>query len=87
MNKEYTKLFRTLAAWFLIREKQAEDRKDYGAATAYANAYDMVGYTMEQNKDCLCQFDDMDEAIQFAFDNRNASFWELEEIYKGWKNE
>ena len=84
MDKEFTKIFRALAAWFLIREEQAQNRKDYGAAVAYANAYDMLGYAIEQNKDCLYQFDDMDEAIQFAFENQNASFWELEEIYKGW---
>jgi len=82
MDKEYLKLFHALAAWFLIREEQANYRKDYGAAVAYANAYDLLCYTIDKNKDCLMQFDDMDKAIQFAFEHRNSPVWELEEIFK-----
>ena len=82
MGKELEKLLRILCAFFLIREERASDRKEHAAAVAYANAYDLLCYAMHDRKDCISMFDDFDEAMQFAFDNRDVDVWELEEIFR-----
>ncbi len=82
MSKEFEKLFRVLAAMFLIRERNAQNRKDHSAAVAYANAYDWLCYAVEKNKECLLQFDDIGEAIDFAYNHQNIPIWEFENFFK-----
>jgi hypothetical protein len=48
---------KVIAMLFLIREREAQERKDYGAAVAYANAYDWLCYAVHDRNDCLSQFD------------------------------
>lgn len=75
---------KVIAAWFLIREKAAQDRKDYGAAVAYANAYDMLCYAVDNRDDCICQFDDYEDALALLNKEEFGHISELEGIYKGW---
>ncbi len=82
MNKEFEKLFHVLAAMFLIRERNAQNREDHGAAVAYANAYDWLCYAVEKNKECLLQFDDIDEAIDFVYNHQNIPIEEFENLFK-----
>jgi len=76
--------FEVIAAMFLIREKEAQDRKDYGAAVAYANAYDWLCYAVDNRDDCLCQFDGYKEANDLLNEEEYGHISELEGIYKGW---
>jgi hypothetical protein len=73
-----------IAAMFLLREKEANARKDYGAAVAYANAYDLLCYAIDQRDDCLCQFDGYKEANELLNSVEVGGAWELESIVKGW---
>ena len=76
--------FEVIAAMFLIREKEAQDRKDYGTAVAYANAYDWLCYAVDNRDDCLCQFDGYEEANDLLNKEEFGHISELEGIYKGW---
>ena len=62
MNKCMT----IIANLFLIREHEARERKDYGAAVAYANAYDLLNYAIENREDCISQFDGYDKAKEMT---------------------
>lgn len=73
-----------IAAMFLLREREAQARKDYGAAVAYANAYDLLCYAIDQRDDCLCQFDGYEEANRLLNTTEVGNVWELEGIVKGW---
>lgn len=73
-----------VAAMLLIREKEAQNRKDYGAAVAYANAYDWLCYAVDNRDDCLCQFDGYKEANDLLNKEEYGHISELEGIYKGW---
>lgn len=73
-----------IAAWFLIREKAAQERKDYGAAVAYANAYDMLCYAVDDRDDCIGQFDGYEDALALLNKEEFGHISELEGIYKGW---
>jgi hypothetical protein len=76
--------FEVIAAMFLIREREAQARKDYGAAVAYANAYDLLCYAIHNRHDCLCQFDGYEEANHYLNQLLDGTdIWDLEEIYKG----
>lgn len=75
---------KVIAAWFLIREKAAQERKDYGAAVAYANAYDMLCYAVDDRDDCISQFDDYEDALALLNKKEFGHISELEGIYKGW---
>ena len=75
---------KVIAAWFLIREKAAQDRKDYGAAVAYANAYDMLCYAVDNRDDCISQFDGYEDALALLNKDEFGHISELEGIYKGW---
>ena len=82
MNKEVVKLLRILCAFFLFREEAAHDRKEYAAAVAYANAYDLLCYAMHESKDCISMFDGFEDALLFAFEHRDVDVWEFEELFK-----
>ena len=73
-----------IAAWFLVREKAARERKDYGAAVAYANAYDMLCYAVDDRDDCISQFDGYEDALALLNKDEFGHISELEGIYKGW---
>lgn len=76
--------FEVIAMLFLIREREAQERKDYGAAVAYANAYDWLCYAVHNRDDCLCQFDGYEEANHYLNQLIDGTdIWDLEEIYKG----
>lgn len=74
---------KVIAAWFLIREKAAQERKDYGAAVAYANAYDMLCYAVDDRDDCISQFDGYEDALALLNKEEFGHISELEGIYKG----
>lgn len=75
-------LIEILAALFLIREREAQKRKDYGAAVAYANAYDLLCYAVEGCTDCLSQFDGYEEASDFVNSIVCGELWNMEDIFK-----
>ena len=75
---------KVIAAWFLVREQAAQERKDYGAAVAYANAYDMLCYAVDDREDMISLFDDYDKAIALLNKDEFGHIAELEGIYKGW---
>ena len=74
--------FEVIAMMFLIREKEAQDRKDYGAAVAYANAFDLLCYAVEGRDDCLSQFDGYTEANDFLNTSVFGELWALEDMFK-----
>lgn len=73
--------FAVVATMFLIREHDAQKRGDHGAAVAYANAYDLLCYAIENRDDCLSQFDGYDKANEFLNSINCGELWELEEIF------
>lgn len=73
--------FAVVATMFLYREHDARKRGDYGAAVAYANAYDLLCYAVENRDDCLSQFDSYDKANYFLNNTNCGELWELEEIF------
>jgi hypothetical protein len=75
---------KVIAAWFLVREKAAQERKDYSAAVAYANAYDMLCYAVDDRDDCISQFDGYEDALALLNKDEFGHISELEGIYKGW---
>ena len=74
--------FAVIATMFLIREQDAQKRCDHDAAVAYANAYDLLCYAVENRDDCLSQFDSYDKANEFLNNTNCGELWELEEIFK-----
>jgi len=76
-------LMKVLAVIFLYREKYWSDQKRFDAAVAYATAYDMLCYALGERKDCLCQFDGFEEAIDFLKAHPTCAPEEFEEIFKG----
>lgn len=73
-----------IAMLFLIREREAQERKDYGAAVAYANAYDLLCYAVHDRDDCISQFGGYEEANHYLNQLVDGTdVWDLEEIYKG----
>jgi len=73
-----------IAVLFLFREKIADSAKAYGAAVAYANAFDLLMYALNGCSDCVSQFEGYEQAVEFIKAHPNAEFWELEDIFKGW---
>lgn len=73
---------KVIAAMFLIREREAQERKDYGAAVAYANAYDWLCYAVDNRDDCLCQFEGYEEANDFINSHNDIDMWMMEDIFK-----
>lgn len=73
-----------VAVMFLFREKICDNTKHYGAAIAYANAFDLMLYALTGCSDCVSQFSGYEEAVEFIKAHPDADFWELEDIFKGW---
>lgn len=81
---EQKKLFKILAAMFVLRAEYYEDRKEYDTAVAYANAYDMVAYAVRGRWDCLGQFGWADEAEDLINKvGADIDFYELEDLIRG----
>ena len=77
------KLFYILAADLAMRAKYYSERKDYDAAVAYDNAFDMLAYAINGNWECLRQFGWSDEAEELI--NKvgiDIDLWDLEELIK-----
>ena len=74
--------FEVVAAMFLIREREAQERKDYSAAVAYANAFDLLCYAVDGRDDCLSQFDGYTEANDFINHSVYGDMWDMEELFK-----
>ena len=74
--------FEVIATMFLIRERNAHERGDHAAAVAYANAYDLLCYAVEDRDDCLSQFDGYSEANDFLNRTNYDDLWELEDKFK-----
>lgn len=82
------KIFKILAAMLAMRAEYYEDRKEYDAAVAYANAYDMVAYAVKGRWDCLGQFGWADEAEDLINKvGADIDFYELEDLIRGGKTE
>ena len=79
-----TELMKIIAVLFLFREKVADGAKAYGAAIAYANAFDLLMYGLTDCADCVSQFEGYEQAVEFIKAHPDADFWELEDIFKGW---
>ena len=74
--------FEVIAAMFLIREREARNRGEYAAAVAYANAYDLLCYAVDNRDDCISQFDGYDEANDFINSHEHVDLWMMEELFK-----
>ena len=79
-----TELMKIIAVLFLYREKIADGAKAYGAAIAYANAFNLLMYGLIDCVDCVSQFEGYEQAVEFIKAHPDADFWELEDIFKGW---
>ena len=81
---EQNKIFKILAAMLAMRAEYYEDRKEYDAVVAYANAYDMVAYAARGRWDCLGQFGWADEAEDLINKvGADIDFYELEDLIRG----
>ena len=74
--------FEVIAAMFIIREREARNRGEYAAAVAYANAYDLLCYAVDNRDDCISQFDGYDEANDFINSHEHVDLWMMEELFK-----
>ena len=74
--------FEVIAAMFLIREREARERGEHAAAVAYANAYDLLCYAVDDRDDCISQFDGYDEANKFLNSHNFKYLWEMEECFR-----
>ena len=77
--------FEVIAAMFLIRERNAHERGEYAAAVAYANAYDLLCYAVEDCDDCISQFDGYNEANDFINSHEHVSLWMMEDLFNDCK--
>lgn len=78
---EQKKMFKILAAMFAMRAEFYQKREDYGAATAYRDAFDMLAYAVNGSWDCLSQFGWSDEAEDLINKvGADIDFWDLEEL-------
>lgn len=74
--------FEVIAAMFLIREREAHERGEHAAAVAYANAYDLLCYAVDDRDDCISQFDGYTEANNFINNNIFGDLWAMEDMFK-----
>lgn len=74
--------FEVIAAMFLIREREAHERGEHAAAVAYANAYDLLCYAVDDRDDCISQFDGYEEANDFINHSVYGDMWAMEDIFK-----
>ena len=82
------KVLKILGAIFAMRAEYYRERKEYGAAVAYDDAFDMLAYAANERWDCLSQFGWSDEAEELI--NKvgvDIDFWDLEELIHNKKGE
>lgn len=79
-----SEIMKIIAVMFLQREQVADNAKAYGAAVAYANAFDLLCYALTDTEDCISQFIGYEQAKAFINEHPNLEFWELEDFIKGW---
>ena len=79
-----SEIMKIIAVMFLLREESADNAKAYGAAVAYANAFDLLCYALKEDEDCIRQFSGYEQAKAFIAEHPTLDFWELEDFKKGW---
>ena len=78
---EQKKIFKILAAMFVMRSKYYQERKMHSTAIAYRDAFDMLAYAVNENWDCLSQFGWSDEAEDLIDKiGSDIDFWDLEDL-------
>lgn len=77
-------MMKLIAVMFLLRSQEHRNKKEFWGAMAYNNAFDWLCYALEDNKDCLSQFDGYDEAKAFIKEHPDLDMWALEDFIKGW---
>ena len=77
-------IMKIIAVMFIQRGQIADNAKAYGAAIAYANAFDLLCYALQDDKDCIAQFEGYEQAKTFIDEHPTLDFWELEDFLKGW---
>ena len=81
---EQEKLFKILAAMFLMRSQYHHEHGNHKASVAYDNAFDMLVYAEKGRWDCLLQFGFADEAEQLIDKiGADIDYYDLEEIVLG----
>ena len=80
---EQKRILKILGAIFAMRARYYQERKDYSAAVAYDNAFDMLAYAANESWDCLWQFEWCDEAEKLIDKvGVDIDFWDLEDLIK-----
>ena len=77
-------MMKLIAVMFLLRAQEHRNKNEFWGAIAYDNAFDWLCYALEDNKDCLSQFDGYEEAKAFIEEHPDLNTWALENFIKGW---
>ena len=77
-------MMKLIAVMFLLRAQEHSDKKEFWGAIAYDNAFDLLCYALEDNEDCISQFDGYDKAKAFIKEHPNLDMWVIEDFIKGW---
>ena len=77
-------MMKLIAVMFLLRAQEHRNKNEFWGAIAYDNAFDWLCYALENNKDCLSQFDGYEEAKAFIEEHPDLNTWALENFIKGW---
>ena len=77
-------MMKLIAVMFLLRAQEHRNKNEFWGAIAYDNAFDWLCYALEDNKDCISQFDGYEEAKAFVEEHPDLDTWALEDFIKGW---
>jgi len=77
-------MIKIIAVMFLLRAQEHSNKNEFWGAVAYDNAFDLLCYALEDNKDCISQFDGYEEAKAFVEEHPDLNTWALEDFIKGW---
>ena len=77
-------MMKLIAVMFLLRAQEHRNKNEFWGAIAYDNAFDWLCYALEDNKDCISQFDGYEEAKAFVEEHPDLETWALEDFIKGW---
>ena len=75
-------MIKIIAVMFLLRAQEHSNKNEFWGAIAYDNAFDLLCYALEDNKDCISQFDGYYEAKAFVEAHPNLDTWALEDFIK-----
>ena len=76
-------MMKLIAVMFLLRAQEHANKSEFWGAIAYDNAFDLLCYALEDNKDCISQFDGYYEAKAFIKEHPDLDMWTLEDFIKG----